>query len=158
MTPRLVTAAASAAAVLLAVGGCGSAQESGKASESKPGKESGEAADTSTCVADAKPVGALPTSFPTGFPLPKGTVVYNAEDRGKDGVIVSAITSSSLKDVRATLNGPARKAGFKVTSGETEKRDAEASWTGNGFRGRWAIKQSATCKGEVSIQVLAAKG
>ncbi len=156
MTSRVGTATACAAAVLLLASGCGSA--SGKASGGPSSNgDLAKAADGTTCVADAKRVTSLPSGFPASFPIPKGAVVYHAEDRGKDGVIVSAITSAPIKDVLAALNGPAQKAGFKVTSGETEKHDAEANWSGNGFRGRWAIKESATCKGEVSIQVLAAR-
>jgi hypothetical protein len=141
---------------MLLVAGCGS--DDGKGPTAKTDKGFEKAADGKTCVADAKPVGDLPAGFPADFPFPDGSVVYNAQDRGQDGVIVSAITTSSLKDVLAALNGPAQKAGFKVTSGETEDHDAEANWSGNGYRGRWAIKDSATCQGEVSIQVLAAKG
>ncbi|MDQ6640920.1 MAG: hypothetical protein M3Y66_00280, partial [Actinomycetota bacterium] len=111
-----------------------------------------------TCVAAAKPVTTFPSGFPAYFPFPSGSVVYNVEDRGKAGVIATAITKSPLKDVLAALNGPAQQAGFKVTHGETDKHDAEANWSGNGFRGRWAIKDSAACKDEVSIQVLASKG
>ncbi|MEP6815209.1 MAG: hypothetical protein ABI873_06635 [Marmoricola sp.] len=155
MTARLVPAVAGTAVVLLLASGCGSGKASGKESD----KGLSKAADGTTCVADARSVaGNLPSGFPAKFPFPSGSVVYHAEDRGKDGVIVSAITSSPFKDVLAALNGPAQKAGFKVTSGETDKHDAEADWSGKGYRGRWAIKESATCKGEVAIQVLAAKG
>lgn len=73
-------------------------------------------------------------------------------------MIVTVITSDSLKNVLAALNGPAQDAGYKVTSGETEDHDAEANWRGNGYRGRWAIKESAKCSGEVVIQVLSEKG
>jgi hypothetical protein len=141
--------------VLALASGCGGAKGD-SAKEHDKGFE--KAADGKTCVADAKRVGKLPTGFPADFPFPRGSVVYNAEDRGKDGVIVSAITKSTIKAVLADLNGPAQDAGFKVTNGETEKHDAEANWSGNGFRGRWAIKESANCAGEISIQVLAAKG
>lgn len=113
------------------------------------------AADPGTCLAKATPV-ALPASFPA-FPFPHGTVVFNVEDRGADGIIASGITKSPLKQVLADLNGPAQKAGYKVTHGETEAHDAEANWTGHGFIGRWAIKDSVACPGEVSIQVLARK-
>lgn len=155
-TAELVRAVVGTAVVLTLVSGCGSAGT--KASGEEQDKDFETVADTTTCLADARPVSRrLPAGFPVGFPFPSGSVVYNAEDRGNDGVVVSAITSSPIKDVLAALNGPAQQAGFKVTQGETEEHDAEANWTGNGFRGRWAIKESASCKGEVSIQVLAAR-
>ena len=58
----------------------------------------------------------------------------------------------------AQANGPTQDAGFKITSGETEEHDAEANWSGNGYRGRWAIKESAQCDGDVVIQVLSKRG
>jgi hypothetical protein len=44
--------------------------------------------------------------------------------------------------------------GVRITGGETEEDDAEASWTAPGRTGRWAIRTSATCPGETVIQVL----
>jgi hypothetical protein len=146
------------AVIMLLASGCGG--EGGK-SEAEKKREAGfeKAADASTCLADAKPADleAVSSGYPTDFPLPDGAVAFNAEDRGQDGVIVTAVTDKSLKSVLGTLNGTAQDAGFKVTSGETEKHDAEANWEGNGFRGRWAIKESAKCEGEVVIQVLSKK-
>ena len=68
------------------------------------------------------------------------------------------MTDTEFKDVLAALNGPAQKAGFQVTNGETEADDAEASWSGNGYTGRWAIKESASCPGETVIQLLSKRG
>jgi hypothetical protein len=115
------------------------------------------AADRSTCLADAKPVDALPDGYPEDFPLPPHTVAYDAEDRGEEGVIVTGVTDLPFQQVLQALNGPAQDAGFKVTNGETEEHDAEANWEGNGFRGRWAIRESASCDGEVVIQLLSKK-
>jgi hypothetical protein len=88
--------------------------------------------------------------------MPPQTIVYDAEDRGDEGVVVTGVTDLPFTDVLGALNGPAQDAGFTVTSGETEEHDAEANWSGNGYRGRWAIRESATCPGETVVQVLAA--
>jgi hypothetical protein len=156
VTRPAILGCATVVVTALLVSGCG-----GGKSEAEKKREAGlgKAADATTCVADAKPadLGAVKADYPTDFPLPQGAVVYHAEDRGADGVVVTAVTSRSLKQVLATLNGPAQRAGYKVSNGETEAHDAEANWSGNGFRGRWAIKESATCTGEVVIQVLSKK-
>ena len=145
-----------AVGLLLTMGGCGGTDSSASASASAdPDQESfSAAADRSTCLADAKPVDALPDGYPADFPMPPQTVVYDAEDRGSDGVVVTGVTDLPFKDVVAALNGPAQDAGFKVTTGETEEHDAEANWQGNGFRGRWAIRESGSCPGETVVQVL----
>lgn len=115
------------------------------------------AADLTTCRSDARPA---PTpygdNFPQDWPFPSDAVVYHAEDRGADGTIVTAVTSQPFKDVLEFMNTDVVAAGFGRESGETEEHDAEAEWKGNGFRGRWAIKESADCTGDTVVQVLAA--
>ena len=140
------------ASLLLISAGCGD-----KESSDADAGEFDKAADTSTCVADADQVASFPAGYPRDFPMPDATVLYNVEDRGADGVIATGVTTTPFKDVLAALNGPAQKAGFKVTSGETEEHDAEANWTGNGYTGRWAIRASSSCPGETVIQLLSKK-
>ena len=122
------------------------------------GKALGTAADRNTCVAQATPAATpYPSGFPAAWQWPTGTVVFNVEDRGSTGVIATGVTSTAFKDVLAFLNGPVSAAGYKVGKGETEAHDAEANWDGNGYRGRWAIRESTTCPGETVIQVLSTK-
>lgn len=144
-------ALASASALLLALSGCGGDEKTGK-------PELDKAADRSTCSADAKAV-ARPYGgqFPDGWPFPPGTTVYDVEDRGEDGTIVTAVSTASFTTILDYLNHEVVAAGFAIESGETEEHDAEAEWRGNGHRGRWAIRESAQCAGETVIQVLAAE-
>ncbi len=147
-------AAALVAAALVAssLTGCDSA------AEKQAKQDIAKAADLSTCKADATPA---PTpygdGFPRDWPFPAQTTVFHAEDRGADGFIVTGISSASLRDVLDFMNGPVSDAGYRVEKGETEAHDAEAEWSGNGFRGRWAIRESAQCPGETVIQVLSAR-
>ena len=141
---------------LLGLSGCGGSSSS-SAGEDPGEEEFSAAADRSTCLADAEQI-ADPGDFPADFPMPPQTVVYDTEDRGEEGTIVTGITDLPFKEVLAALNGPAQDAGYKVTNGETEEHDAEANWEGNGYRGRWAIRESATCPGETVVQVLATTG
>jgi hypothetical protein len=116
------------------------------------------AADLSTCKAEATPMAApYGARFPRPWSFPPKTTVYNYQDRGAVGVIVTGISSAPFKAVLAYLNHDAVDAGFKISEGETEAHDAEANWSGNGYTGRWAIRESATCPGETTIQVLADK-
>ncbi|QNN51860.1 hypothetical protein [Nocardioides mesophilus] len=115
------------------------------------------AADLSTCTADAQPA-AQPygDAFPSDWPFPPRTVVFAVEDRGGDGTIVTGVSSAPFAAVLDHLNTDVVGAGFVIEQGETEEHDAEAEWEGNGFRGRWAIRESAQCAGETVIQVLSA--
>ena len=150
--PRHTTVLAAVSLVgALALAGCGSDTKS----ESEKEHEALPKSATETCLADAKQVASLPDGFPSDFPFPSKTIVYDAEDRGGDGVIATGVTDLPFKQVLAALNGPAQDAGFKVEDGETEEHDAEADWKGNGFEGRWAIRESGTCTGETVVQVVA---
>jgi hypothetical protein len=151
VTRRLVAPTVVATLLLLPTA-CGGGDSDKGASDPDGGGFSA-AADTSTCVKDATEVTSTPDGYAGDFPLPRGTVVFNVEDRGEDGVIATGVTATSFDEVLAAMND-AEKAGFKVTSGETEEDDAEANWAGHGFTGRWAIKKSATCPGETVIQLL----
>jgi hypothetical protein len=142
------------AALLLS--GCGS-DSSGEKNE-KAEQDFTKAADQSTCLADATAVEKpWPDGFPADWPFPDRTKLYNMEDRGSAGTIATAVTALPFKDVLAFLNGDVVDAGFKIESGETEEHDAEAEWEGNGFRGRWAIRESASCPGETVVQILSAQ-
>jgi hypothetical protein len=137
--------------LLLALAACGGESKSEREHEQEGLSQ---AADRNTCLAQAHKA-TLPKGFPQDFPFPARTVVYSVEDRGDAGMIATGVTDLPFKQVLAALNGPAQKAGFKVTNGETEEHDAEANWEGNGYRGRWAIRESGTCDGETVVQVLA---
>lgn len=147
------------ALVLVGASACGGEQrrDADGASIAGADRDAAEtAASTATCLATAKPAdGRYPDAFPATWPWPAHTVVTSIEDRGSDGVVVSASSSTPFAQVLSFLNGEVARAGFVVTSGETEAHDAEANWSGRGYRGRWAIRQSGTCPGETSIQVLA---
>jgi hypothetical protein len=160
VSPVRRAAATLAATALLAstLSACGGEDTSGQASERTDADGFSGAADLSTCQDEARradpPYG---DAFPQDWPFPAKTVVYNAEDRGADGTIVTGISSTPFKQILAFLNGQVADQGFEVEKGETEAHDAEAEWDGNGFRGRWAIRESAQCPGETVIQVLSTK-
>ncbi|HWJ81220.1 MAG TPA: hypothetical protein VNS55_03195 [Nocardioides sp.] len=141
--------------------GAGAAAVNGETGvELGSGEEVGEEAapDLGTCVADlTEAPSPYPRGFPADWPWPEGTVVYDAEDRGDYGVVVSAATTTPFSDVLDFLNTDVQQAGYVVTTGETEERDAEADWEGEGFRGRWAIRTSSSCPGETTIQVLSTR-
>ena len=160
MTPVRRAAATLAATALLAgtVSACGGEKASEKASEQASEQKAEEgfsaAADLSTCRDGARPTDTpYGDAFPRDWPFPAKTVVFNSEDRGADGTIVTAISSTPFEQILAFMNHDVVRGGFKIEKGETEEHDAEAEWEGNGYRGRWAIRESAQCPGETVIQV-----
>ncbi len=157
---RLAAAAVLALPLLLA--SCSSAEgESGSESEADRAAEEqlGEVADQSTCADEATPVTTpYDAPFPEDWTFPPDTVVYSVEDRAGVGTIATGVSTADFDDVLAYLNADAVDAGFAITSGETEENDAEASWESADFSGRWSIRKSGECPGEIVVQVLAAPG
>jgi hypothetical protein len=161
---RVAMVTALALVVLLDLSSCGGGGTPTTSQHKQDGREVAQAedglekvADAETCAEDAEPVDPpYGDGFPTDWPFPPGTVVYDVEDRGDAGTVVSAISTEAFSGVLDFMNTDVVHAGFRIESGETEEHDAEAEWRGGDFHGRWAIRASATCPGESTIQVLAA--
>jgi len=145
--PRAALVGAAAACALVLVTGCSSEKDA------DAGKSPVSVA-SAVCVSDAKPVG-LPAGFPADFPLPPGTVVYAADNRGSDGIVVTGVTSTPFKSVLSSLQAGLPAHGFTPEEGETEPHDAESNWHSAGYVGRWAIREIPQCSGQTLVNVLA---
>jgi len=142
----LVTAAA--------LSGCGGGDSDGDKTAEKQLRASG--APTPVCVDQAKDT-KVPAAFPSQFPLPEGAKVYATQKRSGGRTIVYAVVDRDVKSVLKQLQDEVAAAGFKPSEGEVEERDAESNWKGNGYTGRWAIREVAGCTEQTSVTVLAAK-
>jgi hypothetical protein len=111
------------------------------AGASKGAEQSG-TPQTVACPADAKKVD-LPKDFPA--PLPEGAVVVAVQKRDDGRTVVTAVVPSAEHDVLADLQGAYSDAGLTLTGGETEERDAESNFTGDGVTGRWGIRELSDC-------------
>lgn len=150
---RTVAVGAAAALTLtLALAACSSAGRGG----SRPGKDAAGSvqAKTTTCSTAAKTV-AVPPGFPAAFPLPPGTVVTAAADRGTGGIVLSGVTPAAFAEVLAALQKQLPAKGFTPEEGETEPHDAESDWTSADYTGRWAIRELPQCPGDISVSVVA---
>ena len=115
--------------------------ESEAGDEGKGGEQSG-TPQTVACPADAKAVD-LPEGFPA--PLPEGAIVVAVQKRDDDRTVVTAVVPSAEPDVLAGLQSAYSDAGLTLTEGETEERDAESNFTGDGVTGRWGIRELTDC-------------
>lgn len=149
---RLVVAIALSASVALT--GCGGGESDAEKLTEKQLGNSG--APTPVCIEEAKDE-SVPASFPTEFPLPDGSKVYASEQRSAGRTIVYAVVGRDVKAVLKQLQTDLPAAGFEPSEGEVEERDAESNWAGNGYTGRWAIREVAGCPDQTSVTVLSAK-
>ena len=113
-------------------------------------------APTPVCVDQAKET-EIPAAFPSDFPLPDGAKVHATEERSGGRTIVYAVVDTDEKDVLKAMQTDVPDAGYTLTEGEVEERDAESNWKGNGYTGRWAIREVAGCTEQTSVTVLSAK-
>lgn len=152
---RRWTAAAGAGLLVAALAGCASAgvHEAGGSRPTGPDQA------TVVCAqqAAAQPVD-LPEGFPEDFPLPPGTKLYNVDDRGADGIVVTGVTDKPFPRVLNALNTQLPARGFTLEDGETEPHDAESDWTAPGYTGRWAIRELSDCSGDTLVNVVARSG
>lgn len=112
-----------------------------------------------SCMSSPTPA-SVPSdgTFPADWPFPPGTVVTGTQPvPGGGGLAVTAQVGSSFEEVLPFMQRDLEEAGFAATQGEAEHDDAEATWSGNGYAGTWAIKSSETCEGTTVLQVAAAR-
>jgi hypothetical protein len=137
-----------------ALAGCGGGDSDGDKKGEKQLRASG--APTPVCTDQAKDT-KVPAAFPSQFPLPEGSKVYATQNRSGGRTIVYAVVDRDVKAVLKQLQDTVAAAGFKPSEGEVEARDAESNWKGNGYTGRWAIREVAGCTDQTSVTVLSAK-
>jgi hypothetical protein len=141
------------ATTFVLIAGCESEAEKAKEKDQAALKAS---ASGAVCAKDAKSV-ALPTGFPAAFPLPAGTVVTSAEDRGTSGLVVQGVSATAFKDVLKGLQTDLPAKGFTPKNGETEPHDAESDWSSADYDGRWAIRELSQCGSQTLVSVVARK-
>jgi hypothetical protein len=119
-----------------------------EAGEGDDGAEEGKGAEqagtpqTVDCPDQATAVD-LPSDF--AAPLPEDSVVVAVEDRDGGRTVVTAVVPHAEPDVLTDLQAAYPAAGLTLTEGETEARDAESNFTGDGVTGRWGIRELADC-------------
>jgi hypothetical protein len=105
------------------------------------------------CAKDAKPV-ELPESFPDSAALPAGYVVTGLQTRSGDRTVVTAVAPKSFSHALPEMRTAFSTRGWTASDGEVEERDAESNFSGNGLRGRWAIREIPDCTDNTSVSVL----
>ena len=85
----------------------------------------------------------LPADFPA--PAPGGRRRRRVEERDGGRTVVTAVVPAAEPDVLADLQAAYPAAGLTLTEGETEERDAESNFTGDGRPAGWGIRELTDC-------------
>jgi hypothetical protein len=108
------------------------------------------------CAKAAKAV-SVPASFPAQAAVPQGYVVTNVQARTAGRTVVTAVSPKPFKQTLADIQRAYSTRGWTAAEGEVEARDAESDFSGNGLRGRWAIREIPACTDNTSVSVLIGK-
>ena len=139
-----VLAGATALVLAGALTGCESAEQ--KAMEST-------ADQMSVCARDASAV-ELPAAFPSKAALPNGYLVTHVESRDGGRVVVTAVSPKPFRDTLKDMQATYARNGWSLSEGEVEADDAESNFSGNGLKGRWAIRAMDACKGNTAVSLV----
>jgi hypothetical protein len=132
----------------LGLAGCGGNSGSAASSSAKDtdaaakGAEQSGTPKTVDCPGTATAVD-VPAAFTA--PLPAGTVVVAVGSRSGGRTVVTGVVPKAESDVLKDLQSTYKAVGLTLTEGETEERDAESNFTGNGIVGRWGIRELTDC-------------
>ena len=132
----------------------GAGSGSGDAGENRGAEQAG-TPETVDCPADATAID-VPQNIPA--PLPEGTVVVAIEERDGGRTVLTGVVPAAEPDVLAMLQRDYPAAGLTLTEGETEERDAESNFTGDGVVGRWGIRALEDCSPEATRIDLVVRG
>jgi hypothetical protein len=97
---------------------------------------------------------ARPQALPARFPLPPGTVVTASSEPHSGQLVVAALIPSDLQDAASFFNESLPANGFRQGLGDSESNEAEAPFTGNGFRGKWKVNSIAGCPTAVVLTLV----
>ena len=95
---------------------------------------------------------ALHPALLASFPVPRGTAIVARADRYGYAIFRGRVPGR-LVEVRDRLLRSAPAAGYRVTGGDAELTEAEASFLGHGAEGRWKLRELPGCRGALTFEI-----
>lgn len=107
--------------------------------------------------ANVSTVISRPPEFPKDFPLPDNTVITSSQYSQGGSVTIIAAVPMSFKEAAAFFQQKLPAAGYKLLEGDAEMDEAESTFAGNGFQGKWKINGILNCPKAVRLTIAVAK-
>jgi hypothetical protein len=95
-----------------------------------------------------------PDGFPAEFPLPPGTVVTAGSRPHAGQLVLAGLVPADLQDAASFFNESLPASGYRQGLGDSESNEAEAPFTGNGFRGKWKVNAIPGCPAAVALTLV----
>jgi hypothetical protein len=128
-------------ATVLALAACGGG---GDGERAHGDASAGRGRPLPVCAGTAPAVPAE-SSLPRDFPLPPGTRITSATTLSRNQVLIAGLIPADLQDAATFFSEMLPERGYQVGVGDAEATEAEAPFTGNGFRGRWRVNEIRDC-------------
>jgi hypothetical protein len=97
---------------------------------------------------------AKPPGLPPSFPLPPGTIVTASSEPHTGQLVLGGLVPADLQDAASFFNESLPANGYRQGLGDSESNEAEAPFTGNGFRGKWKVNSIVGCPEAVSLTLV----
>lgn len=107
--------------------------------------------------AKAGPAVSLPSEFPNNFPLPPGTLITSSHRTERGVNVVGGFIPMEFKNVVAFFQSKLPAAGYQLLEGDAEMDEAESTFSGHGFHGKWKINGILNCPGAVTLTIAMSK-
>ena len=99
----------------------------------------------------------LPSDFPTDFPLPAGTVITSSQRSQTNSTTISGAIPMRFKEAVGFFQSKLPAAGYELLEGDAEMDEAESTFAGKGFRGKWKINGILNCPAAVRLTLAIGK-
>jgi hypothetical protein len=140
---------------LVILAGCGGGEKEGEKTSGEP-KRPAAAQGLPSCNARATGT-ALPETFPRDFPLPRGTVVTEAQRLPAEGASVRGVVPMGLKQAAAFFTRRVPAVGFIAGEADSEPWEAESEFSGKGIEGKWKVNELPGCLEKSALLVVVAE-
>jgi len=107
--------------------------------------------------AQAGPAVSLPSEFPTDLSLPPGTIITSSQRSEKGVIIVGGLIPMEFKNTVTFFQNKLPAAGYQLLKGDAEMDEAESSFAGHGFQGKWKVNGILNCPGAVTLTIAVSK-
>ena len=72
-------------------------------------------------------------------------------------LVLAGLVPADLQDAASFFDDSLRAGGYRQGLGDSESNEAEAPFTGHGFRGKWKVNSIAGCPEAVSLTLVLIK-
>jgi hypothetical protein len=148
MRTRLVGVGVCLALAAGPLAGCG-----GGDSDASPTLSEGTAPAVPACAKAGSTI-PRPSDLPGDFPLPPGTVITSSQNPHPGQLLIGGVIPADLRGAAVFFSDELPSHGYELGFGDAEQGEAEAPFSGHGFRGKWKVNGILNCPNAVTLTLV----